>query len=79
MDELDGVFTSGSAAIAWFPRGFWKLPETYERGREAKNALAIVVTVTKIVVLAGLIVFGMWLLIQATRHGAQCRGGQSSG
>ena len=51
-------------------RGFWKLPETYERGREQENALAIVVTVTKIVVLAGLIVFGMWLLIQATRHGA---------
>jgi hypothetical protein len=51
-------------------RGFWKLPETFERAREQENALAIVVTVAKIVVFAGLIVFGMWLLIQATRHGA---------
>jgi membrane protease YdiL (CAAX protease family) len=50
-------------------RGFWKLPETYERAREQENALAIVVAITKIVILAGLIVFGMWLLIQATRHG----------
>lgn len=51
-------------------RGFWKLPETYERQRGQENALAIVVTVMKIAVYAGLIVFGMWLLIQATRRGA---------
>jgi hypothetical protein len=51
-------------------RGFWKLPETYERAREQENALAIVITVAKIVAYAGLIVFGMWLLIQATRSRA---------
>jgi hypothetical protein len=51
-------------------RGFWKLPETYERAREQQNALAIVVTVIRIAVLAGLIVFAMWCLIHATRSGA---------
>ncbi|MCU1234327.1 MAG: Abortive infection protein [Candidatus Solibacter sp.] len=50
-------------------RGYWKLPEDYERAREQENALAIIITVTRIVVFAGLIVFGMWLLIQATRQG----------
>ena len=51
-------------------RAFWKLPETYERAREQETALAIAIAVTRIVVFAGLIVFGMWLLIQATRQGA---------
>jgi hypothetical protein len=50
-------------------RGFWKLPEAWQRGRERENALAIALAVLKIATLAGLIVFGMWLLIQGTRHG----------
>ena len=50
-------------------RGFWKLPEAWQRGREQENALAITIAVLKIVTLAGLIVYGMWLLIQGTRHG----------
>ena len=50
-------------------RGFWKLPEAWQRGRERENALAITLAVLKIVTLAGLIVYGMWLLIQGTRHG----------
>jgi membrane protease YdiL (CAAX protease family) len=50
-------------------RGFWKLPEAWERGREQENALAITLAVLKIVTLAGLIVYAMWLLIQGTRQG----------
>ena len=50
-------------------RGFWKLPEAWQRGRERENALAITLAVLRIVTLAGLIVYGMWLLIQGTRHG----------
>jgi membrane protease YdiL (CAAX protease family) len=50
-------------------RGFWKLPESWERGREQESALAITLAVLKIVVLAGLTVYAMWLLIQGTRHG----------
>jgi membrane protease YdiL (CAAX protease family) len=50
-------------------RGFWKLPEDWQRGRERENALAIAIAVLKIVVIAGLVVYAMWLLIQGTRHG----------
>ena len=50
-------------------RGFWKLPEAWQRGREQQNALAIAIAVLKIVTLAALIVYGLWLLLQGTRHG----------
>ena len=50
-------------------RGFWKLPEDWQRGRERENALAIAISVLRIVTLAGLIVYALWLLIQGTRHG----------
>ena len=50
-------------------RGFWKLPEAWERGRERENALAIAIAVVKIVVIAGLFVYAMWILIQGTRQG----------
>jgi hypothetical protein len=50
-------------------RGFWKLPEAWQRGRERENALAIAITVMKIVAIAGLVVYAVWILIQATRHG----------
>jgi len=51
-------------------RGFWKLPEAWERGRERENALAIAIAVSKIAAIAGLIVYALWILIQATRQGA---------
>jgi hypothetical protein len=51
-------------------RGFWKLPEAWQRGRERENALAIAITVMKIAALAGLVVYAVWILIQATRQGA---------
>jgi len=50
-------------------RGFWKLPEDWQRDRERENALAIVIAVLKIAVIAGLIVYAMWILIQGTRQG----------
>jgi hypothetical protein len=50
-------------------RGFWKLPEAWQRGREQENALAIAIGVCKIALIAGLVVCALWLLIQATRHG----------
>jgi len=50
-------------------RGYWKLPEAWQRGRERENALAIALAVLKIAVIAGFVVYAMWLLIQGTRHG----------
>ena len=50
-------------------RGFWKLPEDWQRGRERENALAISISVLRILTLAGFIVYALWLLIQGTRHG----------
>src|ERR1019366_3885364 len=50
-------------------RGYWKLPEDWQRGRERQNALAIAIAVLKIAVIAGLVVYAMWLLIQGTRQG----------
>jgi membrane protease YdiL (CAAX protease family) len=61
------VTVSGDRVTA--ARGFWKLPEAWQRGRERENALAIIIAVLKIAVIAGLIVYAMWLLIQGTRHG----------
>src|SRR5260370_1091560 len=49
-------------------RGFWKLPEAWQRGREQQNGLAIAIAVLKIGTLAALIVYGLWLLLQGTRH-----------
>jgi membrane protease YdiL (CAAX protease family) len=50
-------------------RGFWKLPEVWERGRERENALAIAITISKILAMAGLVVYALWILIQGTRQG----------
>ena len=62
-----GVTVSGDRVTA--ARGFWKLPEAWQRGREQENALAITIAVLKIATLAGLIVYAIWLLIQGTRQG----------
>jgi hypothetical protein len=47
---------------------FWKLPETFERAREQRNALWYMLLVLRIAVSAGLLVLGMWLLIDRTRQ-----------
>ena len=49
-------------------RRFWKLPETFTRGREQKNALSITVVVMRIAGIAGAIVYALWLLIQSIRQ-----------
>jgi hypothetical protein len=50
-------------------RGFWKVPETFERSREQQNALSIVILVLRIGVVAGVIVYALWLLIHSIRKG----------
>src|SRR5476649_511390 len=50
-------------------RGFWKVPEAFERSRQQQNALSIVILVLRIAVVAGVIVFALWLLIQSIRKG----------
>jgi membrane protease YdiL (CAAX protease family) len=47
----------------------WKPPETFERARERESAISIAVLVARIVTSAGLLVFGMWLLVDAIRDG----------
>jgi len=49
-------------------RRYWKLPETFTRSREEKNALSISVVVLRIAGIAGAIVYGLWLLIQSIRQ-----------
>ena len=61
------VSVSGDRVIA--ARGYWKLPEAWERGREQENALAIALAVMRIAAIAGLVVYAMWILIQGTRQG----------
>lgn len=51
-------------------RPFWKVPETFERARSQRNALSYVLLVLRILVNAGLLVLGLWLLIDGTRRRA---------
>jgi membrane protease YdiL (CAAX protease family) len=48
---------------------FWKLPEAFERARSRRNALSNVLLVLRIAVIAGLLVWGVWVLIDYTRRG----------
>jgi hypothetical protein len=50
-------------------RSYWKIPEAYARSRERQNALPIAVMALRIGAIAAAVVFGLWLLIQATRQG----------
>ena len=47
-------------------RGFWKLPEAWQRGREQQNALAIAIAVLRIVTLAGS--HRLWLVAAHAGH-----------
>jgi membrane protease YdiL (CAAX protease family) len=49
---------------------FWKVPEAFERVRERRSALSYALLVLRIAVSAGLVVLGIWLLIERTRQGA---------
>jgi membrane protease YdiL (CAAX protease family) len=48
---------------------YWKLPETFARARERRNGISYVLLVLRIAVSAGLLVLGIWLLIEHTRRG----------
>jgi membrane protease YdiL (CAAX protease family) len=50
-------------------RSYWKIPEAYERGRDRQNALSIAILALRIAAIAAAVVYGLWLLIQATRRG----------
>jgi membrane protease YdiL (CAAX protease family) len=50
-------------------RSYWKIPEAYERGRDRQNALSIAILALRIGAIAAAVVYGLWLLIQATRKG----------
>ncbi len=50
-------------------RAFWKLPEAYIRARDRQNFVSIAVIALRFGLLAALVVFGLWLLIQNIRQG----------
>ena len=50
-------------------RGFWKTPEAFDRSRERSNAISISAALARIAVIAGLIVYALWILVQGTRQG----------
>ena len=60
--EVDG----DRVALLW---AHWKIPESFERSREQQNFISIAVLALKIGVIAGAIVFGMWMLIRNVRLG----------
>jgi hypothetical protein len=61
------VKVAGDRAVS--AGGLWKLPETFERARSQENAISIALLVARIVAMAGLVVYGLWILIHAVRQG----------
>jgi hypothetical protein len=62
-----GVEVDGDRVAAL--REYWKIPESFERSREQQNFISILVLVLKIGMIAGGIVFGLWMLIRNVRQG----------
>jgi len=60
--EVDGDRVTGL-------RGYWKIPEAYERSRSRQNFISIASTALRIGAIAGLVVFGILLLVQNIRQG----------
>jgi hypothetical protein len=50
-------------------RAYWKVPEAFERSRSEQNLFSIAGLALRIAVMAGLIVCGLWVLIQNIRRG----------
>jgi membrane protease YdiL (CAAX protease family) len=48
---------------------FWKVPENYIRGRDRQNFLSITSATLRFGLLAGVIVYGIWMLIRNIRNG----------
>ena len=59
------VTVSGSQVTGW--RGFWKIPEAFERARSERNVISIVVLVLRIAGMIALSILAVWLLVDATR------------
>jgi len=50
-------------------RAYWKIPESFERGRDRQNFISIAVLAIKFSMIAAGIVFGLWVLIRQVRQG----------
>ena len=50
-------------------RAYWKLPEDYIRARDRQNFISIAAIALRFGLLAGLAVYGLWLLIRNVRQG----------
>ncbi|SPF53302.1 Abortive infection protein [Candidatus Sulfopaludibacter sp. SbA4] len=50
-------------------RGYWKIPEAYERSRSQQNFISIAAITVRIAAIAGVVVFGILLLVQNIRKG----------
>jgi membrane protease YdiL (CAAX protease family) len=48
---------------------FWKVPEDYTRARDRQNFLSISTATLRIGLIAGFIVFGLWMLVRNIRNG----------
>ena len=59
------VEISGDQVTAMTP--FWKLPELYVRERSERNLLSNVLLFLRIVVIAGFVAMGLWLIVRHTR------------
>jgi membrane protease YdiL (CAAX protease family) len=60
------IGVAGDAVSA--ERRFWKVPETFSRGREQQNALSIAILVLRIAGSAGALVYALWLLVHCIRQ-----------
>ncbi len=50
-------------------RGYWKIPEAYERSRSRQNFISIVVLALRFGLIAAVVVLGIVLLVQSIRKG----------
>ena len=50
-------------------RGYWKIPEGYERSRAGNNFISIASVTLRIAAFAGIVVFGILMLVQRIRKG----------
>jgi membrane protease YdiL (CAAX protease family) len=64
------VFVAVAGDRASAARGYWKLPENFERARERQNFISIAISVLRIAVMAFGIVAALWLLVRYIRHGS---------
>jgi hypothetical protein len=61
------IGVAGDTVSSW--RSFWKLPEAFTRARSRLNAISLTVRVLQVAVIAGSIVYGIWLIIGNIRQG----------